>query len=205
MTTNQNCHIFSSVNLPALSTRMCTSRCSQEQALTNEATEHHLSNVKTFFYIFNSTKIVLHLIALAYIYSTIQNQRLHLALIRTCLPHTHTHTHTHTHSTKTWQHGVCIFHTTSTILICENLSFRTENISRRSNMEIPHSVSLLDGLELCTSHVRSISTKPLTRAAELCDAVPKGACLQKNANFAGENEKQIGNSIIQSPKNVDDF
>ena len=44
-------------------------------------------------------------------------------------------------------------------------------------MEIPHSVSLLDGLELCTSHVRSISTKPLTRAAELCDAVPKGACL----------------------------
>ena len=89
LTTNQNCHIFSSVNLPALSTRMCTSRCSQEQALTNEATEHHLSNVKTFFYIFNSTKIVLHLIALAYIYSTIQNQRLHLALIRTCLPHTH--------------------------------------------------------------------------------------------------------------------
>ena len=58
-------------------------------------------------------------------------------------------------------------------------SFRTENISRRSNMEIPHSVSLLDGLELCTSHVRSISTKPLTRAAELCDAVPKGACLAK--------------------------
>ena len=46
-------------------------------------------------------------------------------------------------------------------------------------MEIPHSVSLLDGLELCTSHVRSISTKPLTRAAELCDAVPKGACSVK--------------------------
>ena len=46
-------------------------------------------------------------------------------------------------------------------------------------MEIPHSVSLLDGLELCTSHVRSISTKPLTRAAELCDAVPKGACFAK--------------------------
>ena len=59
-------------------------------------------------------------------------------------------------------------------------SFRTENISRRSNMEIPHSASLLDGLELCTSHVRSISTKPLTRAAELCDAVPKGACFVKN-------------------------
>ena len=64
-------------------------------------------------------------------------------------------------------------------------SFRTENISRRSNMEIPHSVSLLDGLELCTSHVRSISTKPLTRAAELCDAVPKGACFSKKfANVA---------------------
>ena len=47
-------------------------------------------------------------------------------------------------------------------------------------MEIPHSASLLDGLELCTSHVRSISTKPLTRAAELCDAVPKGACLAKS-------------------------
>ena len=47
-------------------------------------------------------------------------------------------------------------------------------------MEIPHSASLLDGLELCTSHVRSISTKPLTRAAELCDAVPKGACFSKN-------------------------
>ena len=46
-------------------------------------------------------------------------------------------------------------------------------------MEIPHSASLLDGLELCTSHVRSISTKPLTRAAELCDAVPKGACFAK--------------------------
>ena len=46
-------------------------------------------------------------------------------------------------------------------------------------MEIPHSASLLDGLELCTSHVRSISTKPLTRAAELCDAVPKGACFIK--------------------------
>ena len=46
-------------------------------------------------------------------------------------------------------------------------------------MEIPHIVSLLDGLELCTSHVRSISTKPLTRAAELCDAVPKGACFSK--------------------------
>ena len=102
---------------------MCTSRCSQEQALTNEATEHHLSNVKTFFYIFNSTKIVLHLIALAYIYSTIQNQRLHLALIRTCLPHTHTH------STKTWQHGVCIFHTASTILICENLHRSERKIS----------------------------------------------------------------------------
>ena len=50
-------------------------------------------------------------------------------------------------------------------------------------MEIPHSASLLDGLELCTSHVRSISTKPLTRAAELCDAVPKGACLSKFAAF----------------------
>ena len=52
-------------------------------------------------------------------------------------------------------------------------------IDYKSNMEIPHSASLLDGLELCTTHVRSISTEPLTRAAELCDAVPKGACSSK--------------------------
>ena len=37
--------------------------------------------------------------------------------------------HTHTHSTKTWQHGVCIFHTASTILICENLHRSERKIS----------------------------------------------------------------------------
>ena len=36
---------------------------------------------------------------------------------------------THTHSTKTWQHGVCIFHTASTILICENLHLSERKIS----------------------------------------------------------------------------
>ena len=64
-------------------------------------------------------------------------------------------------------------------------------------MEIPHSASLLDGLELCTSHVRSISTKPLTRAAELCDAVPKGACFVKKLRICFSrgrfNEVKIAN------------
>ena len=36
---------------------------------------------------------------------------------------------THTHSTKTWQHGVCIFHTASTILICEFLHRSERKIS----------------------------------------------------------------------------
>ena len=77
-------------------------------------------------------------------------------------------------------------------------SFRTEHISRRSNMEIPRSVSLLGGLELCTSHVRSISTKPLTRAAELCDAVPKGACFSKKSVWKISNFRENSAKILQN-------
>ena len=45
MTTNQNCHIFSSVNLPALRTRMCTSRCSQELSWRGSASFRSLARI----------------------------------------------------------------------------------------------------------------------------------------------------------------
>ena len=162
---------------------MCTSRCSQEQALTNEATEHHLSNVKTFFYIFNSTKIVFHLIALAYIYSTIQNQRLHLALIRICLPQTH--------STKTWQHGVCIFHTASTILICELLHRSERKISLVEVIWKYHIAFHCWAAWSCVLHTfaafpPSPSLGPRSFATRFRKGLVSSKILRKNAKFDAE-------------------
>ena len=91
----------------------------------------------------------------------------------------HTHKTSTTLSTKIWQYGACIFTAARTLLICKLGTTSERKDLSFTYINVPHITSLLHGLELCTSHVHSISPKPLTRAAELCDAVPKGACLPK--------------------------
>ena len=116
---------------------------------------------------------------------------------------------THTHSTKTWQHGVCIFHTASTILICENLHRSERIISLVEVIWKYHIAFHCWTAWSCVLHTfaafpPSPSLGPRSFATRFRKGLVSSKIRSEHAKFYTENEK-FGNSFFHSRKNVDDF